>query len=475
MKIHCIIFLSLFITAPILISCKKLIQIPPPASTVTPPQVFTSDGQATSAAAGMYYNMINSYPAFSSGGMTIFSGLSSDELSFFYGTYPNFTQFQENLLFPDNLYISFGFWNPAFSTIYSANAILEGLAGYTGVHDSVKNELTGEAKFIRAFCNFYLVNLFGDIPLVTTTNWQKTNLLNRASKELVYQQIIADLKDAQNQLPDNYSVGGNQRIIPNKWAATALLARVHLFKGDWSSAENEASTLINNQNLFKLSNLNDVFLINSSEAIWQLQQDNNSGPQFNSTPEGNLLIPSFKNSVYQPFAYLTQQLLNSFEPADMRRTSWVDSTDYMGIEYYFPYKYKAGPDQSSAGGGYSEYYMVLRLGEQFLIRAEARAQLDESNALDDLNSIRNRAGLSNYSGPVDKTSILNAIYHERKIELFAEWGHRWLDLKRWGFASAADTLSFNKGIKVTQSSLLYPIPTGELAVDPNLNQNPGYH
>ena len=456
-------------------SCQKLVSISPPVGELVATQVFASDAQATSAAAGMYSGMINVNLGFASSGISVLTGMSADELVPFnqYSNNP-FDQFQENQLTVTNGLIS-NIWDESFVTIYQANAIIQGLQNNVGVHDSVKNELTGEAEFVRAFCNFYLVNLYGEVPLVTTIKYQQTSLLPRTPVAQVYQAIIIDLKDAQSKMASDYSVGGGQRIIPNKWAATALLARVYLYIGDWQDAVIQSSLLINNTGLYSLvSNLKGVFLTNSREAIWQLQQSNIVAPWFNITPEAELFIPAYLNTnVSTPFAYVTTSLLNAFEPGDVRKATWFDSTLYNGTEYYFPFKYQSGPTAIQTNGPYSEYYMVFRLGEQFLIRAEAEAQLGQgSSAVTDLNIIRGRALLPPYSGSTAEDSLLNAILHERQVELFVEWGHRWLDLKRSG--RALTILSADKGFSLNSTLLLYPIPSSELVDDPNLIQNPGY-
>ena len=460
-----------------MLSCKK-IEIPPPVGTITTTQVFSTDAQAISATSGMYSGMTGGYPTLASGGMTVLAGVSADELIFFNQTFADYANFQQNALLPTNTYVNLSFWTSTYTTIYSANAIIEGLENYKGVNDSLKNELTGEAEFTRAFCNFYLTNLFGDIPLVTTINWHKTNLLVRTPQSQVYQAIIADLKDAQNRLSGDYSAGKGQRIIPNKWAATALLARVYLYLGEWQNARDQSNAVISSSNLYSLTaDLNNVFLINSTEAIWQLQQSNSQGPFYNATPEGQFIVPETLNTDTQPTVYLTNQLLNAFEPHDQRRTAWIDSTLYTpnGLTYYFPYKYKMGSGQATPDGQYSEYYMVLRLAEQYLIRAEAQANgagNGVAGAISDLNIIRHRAGLPDYAGTMGTAAVLSAIAHERQVELFAEWGHRWLDLKRT--KTATTVLSANKGFVVTSDALLFPIPQGELTTDPNLTQNPGY-
>ena len=182
--------------------------------------------------------MINFSLGFSSGGISVFAGMSADEIvPFNQNNNSSFVQIQLNQLTANNGLISSNIWNQGFATIYQTNAIIQGLENNVGVHDSVRDELTRRIKFVRAFfAIFILVNLFGDIPLVTTIRYQQTSLLTRTPAAQVYQSIINDLKDAQVKMAADYSVGGGQRIIPNKWAATALLARVYLYTGDWQNA-----------------------------------------------------------------------------------------------------------------------------------------------------------------------------------------------------------------------------------------------
>jgi hypothetical protein len=119
--------------------------------------------------------------------------------------------------------------------------------------------------------------------------------------------------------------------------------------------------------------------------------------------------------------------------------------------------------------------MVLRLGELFLIRAEARAQQNNlQSALSDLNVIRKRAGLPNVNVN-GKDSLLLSILHERQVELFAEWGHRWFDLKRTGnIDRIMNLVTPQKGGIWKTTSRLFPLPEGDIEKNNNLNQNPGY-
>src|SRR6202012_219133 len=163
------------------------------------------------------------------------------------------------------------------------------------------------------------------------------------------------------------------------------------------------------------------------------------------------------------------------DSGDNRKIAWLDSTIYNGIVYYFPYKYKIGPKQQSDGSTPTEYYMVLRLAEQYLIRAEAEANgagAGINAAITDLDIIRHRAGLADYSGPTDPASVKNAILHERRIEFFAEWGNRCLDLKRTG---EADSVLIPIKPQWQSYQQLYPIPLSDINQAPNLTQNAGYN
>jgi len=201
-------------------------------------------------------------------------------------------------------------------------------------------------------------------------------------------------------------------------------------------------------------------LAGSPEAIWQLQ------PVYNklATAEGNLFIP---RSGARPGYILTPELLTAWEPGDLRRAAWVDSVVNNGVSYVFPYKYKEASNNPPNG----EYEIVLRLAELYLIRAEARVeQGNTAGAAADLNIVRARTGLPPTTA-TDPAVLLTTILHERQIEFFAEWGHRWLDLKRTGEAGAV--LGAEKsGWQATDQ--LYPIPANELTENPTLVQNPGY-
>jgi hypothetical protein len=268
------------------------------------------------------------------------------------------------------------------------------------------------------------------------------------------------LLEAQKLLFADYSFSGGEKVEPNKWAATALLARTYLYQKKWSQAEAQSGAIINS-NLFSLpADLNSVFLMNSSEAIWQLMP---VLPGFNTSEAQYLVITSNPTRVS-----VSASTKNVFEVGDARSTSWLGTyTATNGNKYQYAYKYKINGRDLPL----EEYYTVFRLAEQYLIRAEARAmQNNFTGAVEDLNMIRERAGLT----PIDPTGlsqqqVLDRVEQERRAELFIEWGHRWFDLKRSGKIDAV--LGAVKPDWQSKDAL-FPIPQSEINANPNLVQNP---
>ena len=456
-----LIIFSLFIL--IFFSCKRFVEIAPPKTQLVSASLFTNDISATAAISGIYSQMMESLGGFANGNITLFTGLSSDELVN-YSTDNDQIQFYQNSLTSSTGSTSL-LWTQAYQFLNYVNSLLEGLSNTQGVSVPLKQQLIGEAKFIRAFCHFYLVNLFGNIPLVTSSDYRINSIASRTPKSQIYQQIVKDLTDAQNLMVSDYSFSNGERVRPNKWAATALLARVYLYEEDWVDAEALATAVINNISNYSLvSNLDSVFLANNVEAIWQLKP---VVPGIN-TFEASMFILT---TTPPDSRALSQNLLNAFEKGDNRKKAWIDSTTDAVNSYYYPFKYKVYVNPTV-----SEYYMVLRLAEQFLIRAEARSHQNKlSDAISDLNTIRTRAGLPDLSSSLSQAQVFSAVAQERRVELFAEWGHRWLDLKRTNTADAVmSTVTPQKGGTWSTDWQLYPIPQSEILNDPNLIQNTGY-
>jgi starch-binding outer membrane protein, SusD/RagB family len=299
------------------------------------------------------------------------------------------------------------------------------------------------------------------VPLYLSLNYQLNDKASKTAAAEVYDQIISDLKDAQNLLSIDYSFSNGERLRPNKWSATALLARTYLYTQKWDSAEAQSSLVINN-GLYSLTPLDSTFLANSNEAIWQLQP---VMPGFDTNEGENFILTAPPTDVS-----LSTFIMNAFEPNDNRLTQWVGTFSEGTNTWFFPYKYKI--QTSSTSPPFAEYSMVLRLAEQYLIRAEARAEENTNiaGAQQDLNIIRYRAGLPNTTAS-DQSSLLTAIAHERQVELFSEWGHRWLDLIR---TNKADAVLGSEKPTWKSYAKLYPIPSNEIQINSNVTQNSGY-
>ena len=174
---------------------------------------------------------------------------------------------------------------------------------------------------------------------------------------------------------------------------------------------------------------------------------------------------------------MSSQLQNAFEPNDARFSNWLGTfttTTAPITTYHFANKYKVSSLSSTIA--VTEYPIVMRLAEQYLIRAEARAQQNNiGGAGTDLNTIRTRAGLgaTTASGQAD---MITAILHERQVELFTEWGHRWFDLKRNDkLNTVMGVVAPTKGGTWSSFKQLMPIPPADILADPNIIQNQGYN
>ncbi|HCZ37805.1 MAG TPA: RagB/SusD family nutrient uptake outer membrane protein [Cytophagales bacterium] len=452
-------FICALVGCQLITACADFIDINGPATELTRASVFSDDATAEAAMLGVYVYANNPGLFLADGwhlsDVAYITGRSADELK--ESSSANVIQFAQNEVLASNGMIT-TVWTGAYKVIYQCNAILEGVQGNNLITQNKRAQLEGEARFIRAFTYFYLVNLFGDVPLVTTTDYRINAGLARTAAGVVYQQIVSDLEIARQLLPATFGLWNGERIRPTAHAATAMLARVALYLESWSQAEDYANQVINQSALFQLkSDLNEVFLKNSTEAIWQCLPI-----------RAGLNSPHGETSTSARFSVqLRDQILTAFEPADQRALNWVGiQTLSAGGNYKFTSKYKAHRTTTVV-----EYTTNLRLAEQYLIRAEARVQQNKmDDALEDINQIRTRAGLTPASTTTPET-ILELVRQERRVELFVEGGHRWLDLKRWGIV--------NEVIGTLKSTWqptdhLYPIPATEINRNQKLIQNDGY-
>ncbi len=444
----------------LLAGCTSFLQLDQPQDQLIRETVFASNSTAQTALNGLYADLMTLNNTLVNGGLSAFCGMTADELVGRVKTAARLA-FENNQLTAQTTDNEYSLWREGYVRIYQANALIEGCRDNDRLDPELRARIMGEALFIRALLHFYLVNLYGDVPLITTTDSEANALSPRAPAGQVYQRVLEDLSIAEGLLAGTpYTT---HRSRPGVVAVTAMQARVNLYLGNWQAAAAYATAVIDRPDC-ALEPLDAVFRYQSREVIWQLYPVHQT---FKATAEAQSFLPAMSASSL-PTLLVSEQLQNRFEPGDSRASTWISEKTYLGVTYPFPHKYRI----RTGGDVREEYNVLFRLAEQFLIRAEARAHIgDLDGALQDLNAIRERAGLL----PVwaaDRSAFFPLLTQERAVEFFAECGHRWFDLKRWGLADAV--LEPLKGDNWQPSDIWFPIPQSELEVNPFLIQNGGY-
>jgi len=377
----------------------------------------------------------------------IFSDLAADNLEQpVDGTAASYTQIDNNAVLPENAGIA-DIWAAGYEGINIANNIIAKVPGMSDMTDEEKNQALGELYFIRAFNHFSLVNWFGAIPIKTEPTEGATGLdVARDPVAKVYDQIIADLTFAEQ----NLSAGGT-KVRASKYAATALLARVYLYKGDYANAKTKATDVITNGG-YDLLDYADVFTDESAESIFEIDFT-----ELNRNRIAEYNFPKTLNGRREVAP--TASILAAYETGDER---YPASIAFSGTLAY-SIKY----DDLSLG---ADNVIILRLAEMYLIRAEAEAELEGnvSAIQNDIDVIRTRAKLPDTSAS-SFADLLRVIEKERRVE-FAFEGQRWFDLVRTG--RAVEVLLTVSNANQT----LWPIPLSEILTNtnPGMSQNPGY-
>jgi hypothetical protein len=445
--------LGLFIT-----SCDSFLDADPSTGSLTSDNVFVSDATASSAVSAIYASMMSITDPFTmfNGGLGVMGGLSADELNDYTLLYP---QYQKNQIPSVDPGANYYMWSEGYKYIYQANSCINGIIDNTNLTESTQKQLLGESYFLRALSYFYLTNLYGDVPLVTGTNYKENMIKPRTKSDIIYSFIQEDLLKAEGLLSVDYPSADRARI--NKYVVQAFMARVNLYLNQYEIAKNKASEVIAGG--YQLSEVNEVFKSNSTETIWQLVSV--SGYLLN-TYDANFYNPE---NAGRPTYTILDNLYNSFEAGDDRKTNWIKDYVFNGEVLHYSAKYTQIYEPVA-----TEYNIMFRLAEQYLIRAEAEANLDElTSAIEDLDKIRLRANLGGYIGPITKPSVLAAIAKERRNEFFTEHGHRWFDLKRNNTIDAV--LGAEKPATWKSSAKLWPVPRKEINANSNLlPNNEGY-
>jgi tetratricopeptide (TPR) repeat protein len=364
-------------------------------------------------------------------------------------------QFIEHKVKADNSTVA-GIWSAIYSTINRANHVINRVPGIADASFTTaeKNQVTGEAYFIRALAYFDLARTWGGVQIVTTPTLSSTdkNGIKRSTQAETYAQVLSDLTKAESLL----TVPASQNPVrANKETVWALRARYHLYQKEWALAETYAKKVLENTANYQLLKpysafFNPASAVATKESVFELS--------YSST-----YTSSHRNQWQPPANGGTRQIAPSDafvklvnDPAIGGNRNVLVAKTSAGLWYGNLYYRSPATDPA----------YVIRIAEIYLIRAEALAQQNDLNgALENLNLVRNRAGLT-ASTAVTRDEILLAIENERRIE-FAFEPHRWFDLVRTGRAAVV--------LGLTDTNRYYlPIPASELSADPSLEQNAGY-
>ena len=451
--------------------CEDFVEIDTPRTETGRETVFSSDVTADAAMAGIYIELIQPNTGLLSAGLELTTGLLCDELVPNTNDLP-WVEYATNQVEPNNATVFGTFWRDPYAVIYNANAIIEGVTDNNSITIDLRNQFRGEALFIRALMHFYITNLFGAVPYAASTDVETNNGLSREAPRQIYEKIVADLREAQTLMFEDYKLSEGFRARANRYVATALLARIYLYKQDWTNAEATASEVISQSQLYAMETVDSVFLTNNQEAIFQLASINSDFRETTS-PLGDRFV-IFRTPVSSiGLTSLDENYLAIYDSADLRFSSWVGSFNDGATTYIFPNKYK---NYRIFDVGPPERTVVLMLAEQYLIRAEARARLNNlAGAIEDLDIIRGRAQITLIADSIpaiSQSELLKIIERERQREFIAEGGHRWFDLKR---TDRADPVLRTVKESWETTDVLLPIPETELAQNSNLlPQNEGY-
>jgi hypothetical protein len=413
---------------------------------VTDPTASIDSETALKTARGVELALNGAYRSLQLGSREIvaFPDLYADNLDFT-GTYQTDREVGLRNVQPSNGAI-LTIWADAYDGINRANEVLAAIPEVTDLSSAQAARFRGEALFIRAMHYMYLVRWFGGVPLVLepARGVSEESLVARSTQQEVYARIIQDLEEAVGLLP-----AGKEPGKATKGPVNALLARAYLEDGKYTQARDRAAAVIADPTYSLVPNFRTLYTTkHSAESIYEVHFTVNNG--------NSLAFWFFPQEEGGRWGFSpTTELYGLYGPTDTRRAASINIT--ANKRYIYKYPRISTEDDN---------LILLRLAEMYLIRAEANARLNASDAtvLADINVVRNRAGAT----PVavsGQAALLDAVLAERRLELAFE-GHRFFDLRRHGKAASK--------LQIATDRLVLPIPQAELDVNDNLEQNSGY-
>ena len=443
-------------------SCVKLNQVSPTGVQAT--QLFKDSTGLSSAVVGMYSTLEvqEYYGAY----YPLMCDLNSD--NGVAGGYNNtsINEFGSYNVTSSNIFIQ-NTYVAIYKTIATANAILAGEATVTGASQDYLNSVKGQALALRAMAHFDLLRAFGyhwdlsspyGIPVVTSVQ-TSTSVVPRSTVAATYNAIIADLQQASNLLSSSASRNPN---YVNPAIVNALLARVYLYKKDYTNAANFATMVINDgaYSVLDQNNFTSIYTSkNSKESVFELPFNQQNQSEYNASTYAR------PDAASTEVLFILNPNLQSFfqnRPGDLRY-NLVDTLNPNGYLRTLKYASDIKTKDNSA--------LVIRISEMYMIRAEA---LGRSSGLADLNMIRTNRGLAALqpSDVPDDATYAQAVADEDRAEFNFE-GHRYFDLARTG--QVVNVLQPLTSGTLTTASSCFPIPLREVnATGGAVVQNPGY-
>ncbi|MBO9201010.1 MULTISPECIES: RagB/SusD family nutrient uptake outer membrane protein [Niastella] len=477
------IFLSIFFITAIITGCKKSFLELAPVSNNSTNNFFKTKSDFDLAVNNAYSTL---YTMYGPTGLVSYCGeLMSDNATLYTVagsgsiTVGDRWAFRDYTLNPANNVVN-QLWNDSYVSLYNLNIVLDRIQDATSLDAGYVTQVTAEMRFLRGMYYFYMVQAWGDVPLVTKPLTPgEAFTTGRTPRAEVYNQVIDDLKYAGDNLtaPDKVPAAGRA----SKGAALTLLGKVYLTMGNKTAA---AQTL---QQVYSSYNGNAYNLLPEFGSLWgaTLAQKNTKESIFEIQYKGGANNPSstywpafapFENFAITRFGggmnQVTDDLYNEYETGDKRRDTsfelgYLKGGNWIAIKFQKKWKDANAPIVNAAESC-NNNFIIIRYADVLLMLTEATGDVQY------MNRVRARAGLPLYGTagyPAAQYPTLDlAIEHERRMEFAMEF-HRWFDLKRTG--RAVPVLSA-KGKPVNANKLLLPIPQFARDQNPDLGQNDGY-
>ena len=436
-------------------SCEDVLN-PEPIDLLTNDIVLNEPRDVGNVEIGLYSAFRNIAPA------TVIAGDFTADMLIHNGTFSQYRELGTKQISSANASVA-ALWGAIYNTVYIANFILERLPDVEGVPTAQRNQVMGTAHFLRGYAYFIALYSFGGVPEVTTTDIETNRNIPRATESEILTLIEDDYNEALSTVPGQPVNAG----YVGKFAVSAALARFHLYQRNWTEAQQFATDVIDSEEYeLELDFSSIVEEDFTSEAIlevgYTLADDPGTSGNFglNNLFVGRReIIPS--NQVVVALA--TSESGDRFSSMNFDLANLSGNDNGWSVAKYGT----ADADNNNV--------VVFRLAEMYLIRAEARTQLENVTGLNsaqtDINALRTRANAPTI-GSVSKSQMLRLIEEERRYELAFE-GHRWYDLVRTGRAQEVMS-AFSVNWRSDYER--WPIPQREIQNNPALvgNQNPGY-